>query len=338
MSFPELVFLENLLEDLKDNARIDQVASVPCGAETFPIYTLALGSKDPSAPTLALVGGVHGQEKIGTQVVLSFLETLTELLLWDTMVHEYLARCRIVLMPIVNPVGMFLLTRHNGNRVDIMRNSPLESPEAIPFLGGQRLSPYIPWYQGKRGAPMEVESQALCDFVRREVFPSRASIALDCHSGYGAVDRLWFPYAHSTRPYPDLAEAFALKSLLDNTYPNHVYRMEPSAQGYTISGDIWDYLYEEQRKEFGKDKRFIPITLEMGSWVWLKKNPAQLFSAMGIFNPMHLHRHKRILRRHIPLLDFFQRAVISPDTWAFPTEEERTELQKGAVDCWYSDE
>lgn len=335
MSFPELVFLESLMETLHDIARIEQVATVPFSTEKFPIYTLAFGSKDPAAPTFALIGGVHGQEKIGTQVVLSYLETLTELLHWDEMIHDFLSRSRIVMMPIVNPVGMFLLKRHNGNGVDIMRNSPVESAEAIPLLGGQRISPYIPWYRGKKGAPMEVESQALCDFIRREVFPSKTSIALDCHSGYGSVDRLWFPYASTAKPYSDLAEAFALKNLLDNTYPNNVYQMEPCAQGYTISGDIWDYLFDEHLALHKSEKKFMPITLEMGSWLWLKKNPAQLFSAMGLFHPMHLHRHKRILRRHITLLDFFHRAVISPKSWAHLQPEEKNEIHRNALDYWY---
>jgi hypothetical protein len=300
---------------------------------------VVLGSRDPAAPTLALTGGVHGNEKIGSQVVLSALETLAELLRWDDLTRHALTRSRIAVMPIVNPVGMYLLRRSNANGVDLNRNAPVEAAShSYPVVGGQRLSPHLPWYRGRAGAPMEVESRALCDFIRREVFPSRAAIALDCHSGYGAVDRLWFPHNHTFRPFPEIAEAFALKNLLDAAYPNHVYVMEPGAQGYTISGDLWDYLYLEHREKTGGERRFLPVTLEMGSWLWLKKNPVQLFSSTGLFHPMHLHRHKRILRRHITLLEFLHRAVISPEPWAFLSEEDREELRKGALDLWYPDE
>jgi hypothetical protein len=217
-----------------------------------------------------------------------------------------------------------------------MRNGPQEAESTtIPFVCGQRISPYLPWYRGKKGAPMETEAQALCEFIRREAFPSRAAIALDCHSGYGTVDRLWFPYSKTLKPYPELAEAFTLKKLLDNTYPNHVYRMEPSSQGYTIGGDLWDYLYDEHRILHEHGHRFFPVTLEMGSWLWLKKNPVQLFSAMGLFHPVHKHRLKRILRRHITLLDFFLKAVISPDLWAFLSAPEKEEARKAAMDHWY---
>lgn len=335
MSFPELKFLESLLEALGDKARINQAASVRHGRETFPIYSVSFGSKDPTAPTLALIGGVHGQEKIGSQVVLSYLESLTELIQWDELTHQTLEKSRIVFLPIVNPVGMFLLRRGNGNRVDLMRNGPLDVVEpTYPLLGGQRISPFLPWYRGPKEGPMEVEAQVLCDFVRQEVLPSRVSIAVDCHSGYGSVDRLWFPYSRTIQPYPDLAEAFALKTLLDNTYPNHIYRMEPGSQGYTIGGDLWDYLYEEHRNSLGHGNRFFPVTLEMGSWLWLKKNPVQLFSAMGLFHPIHLHRHKRILRRHITLIDFLHRAVISPQRWA-NLGQGREEIHKNAIEHWY---
>lgn len=338
MSFPELVFLENLLEDLAGRARIEQVASVSYSTVTLPLYTITLGSKDPAAPTLVLTGGVHGNEKIGSQVVLSALETLTELLRWDEMTNLALERSRIAIMPIVNPVGMYLLRRTNGNGVDLNRNSPIDAEShSYPIVGGQRFSPHFPWYRGREGAPMETEARALCDFVRREAFQAHAAIHLDCHSGYGTVDRLWFPHNHTFRPYPELAEVYALKGLLDTAYPNHVYVMEPGAQGYTISGDLLDYLYLEHRA-LGTENRYLPLTLEMGSWLWLKKNPAQLFSATGLFHPMHLHRHKRILRRHITLLDFLHKAVISPNEWAFLAPGERPEFEKAATDLWYSNE
>lgn len=338
MSFPELAFLENLLEGLNGVARTEEVARIPFGGETFPIYTIAFGSTDPEAPTLAIVGGVHGQEKIGAQVALSYLESLAELVRWDKLTNLALERSRVVFMPIVNPVGIRLLRRGNGNRVDLMRNAPpVSNIPAAPLLGGQRISPYLPWYQGPAGGPMEKESQALCDFMRKEVLPARTSIAVDCHSGYGTIDRLWFPYSHTTKAYPDIGEAYALKTLLDLTYPNHVYRMEPGSQGYTISGDLWDYLFEEHRALYAGKKRFFPVTLEMGSWLWLKKNPVQILSAMGAFNPMNQHRHRRILRRHITLLDFFHRAVMAPEVWAFPEGEEARELRAGAEDFWFGD-
>ena len=305
--------------------------------QRFPIYSVTFGSKDPLAPTLALIGGVHGQEKIGSHVVLSYLESLSELLQWDEMIHKFLEKSRITFLPIANPVGMSMIQRANGNGIDLNRNSPTEAEDGSTFLvGGQRISPHLPWYRGIKGAPLEVETQALAAFIKREVFPSRTSIAVDFHSGYGTMDRFWFLYAKSLKPFPQVAEVFALKNMLDHTYPNHVYKVEPSASSYTISGDLWDYLYDEHKKSPHATNMFMPFTLEMGSWLWLKKNPLQIFSSMGLFHPMHLHRHKRILRRHITLIEFLHRAVISSDRWAHLSRKDKEENHKQALNLWFS--
>ena len=83
---------------------------------------------------------------------------------------------------------------------------------------------------------------------------------MDCHSGFGFRDRIWFPYAHRRAP------------------------IEPQSQQYFAHGDLWDHLYMQSCAQ--AQGIFLPLTLEMGSWLWVKKNPRQLFSRHGIFNPL----------------------------------------------------
>jgi hypothetical protein len=258
---------------------------------------------------------------------------------WDETFHRRLERSRLVFMPLVNPVGMYHMWRANGSGVDLMRNAPVEAEETPAFLlGGHQLSPWLPWYRGaKIGAEhMEAEAKALCDFVAREVFPSRLALTVDMHSGFGSVDRLWFPYAKSKRPPRDIAEIIALKHLFDRTYPNHFYRIEPQARQYTTHGDLWDWLYERKLSEI-QQGLFIPWTLELGSWLWLKKNPRQMFSSLGAFNPVMPHRLQRILRRHITLFDFLHRAILSPMAWTKLDQENHLELKRRAWDLWYKE-
>ena len=240
-------------------------------------------------------------------------------------------------MPIVNPVGMFLTRRSNGNGVDLMRNSPVNADEPPVFLlGGQTYSNRLPWYRGRTDSAnaMEIESQAVCNFVTREMFPSRRSLSVDVHSGFGSVDRFWFPYARSKTPPPHIAEITALKRLFDQSYPNHFYQIEPQAKAYTTHGDLWDWLYDRQPQE-SPGGIYLPWTLELGSWIWLKKNPRQVFSSLGAFNPMQPHRMKRILRRHFTLFDFLHRAVMNPASWADLNTETRGRFQQRAKDLWY---
>jgi hypothetical protein len=74
----------------------------------------------------------------------------------------------------------------------------------------------------------------------------------------------------------------------------------------------------------------------MGSWLWVKKNPRQLFSRLGSFNPIKPHRLRRILRRHTALIDFLHRAVASRDPWTVLTDERRRRLTDDAYAAWYA--
>jgi hypothetical protein len=318
--------------------RSETLAEVRHGGESYPLLAFRLGSASPDVPVLAFFGGVHGLERIGTQIATSFLESLVERLDWDRSLQWQLEKMRLVCVPLVNPVGMHWSRRANGNDVDLMRNSPVRARPATPLVGGQTVSRHLPWYMGEKDR-MELESRVLCDLVERESESSPASILVDLHSGFGVVDRLWFPYARSQEPFPNLPEVFALKAMLDQAQPNHVYSFEPQAKSYTTHGDLWDYLYDRHRaRDPGHARALIPLTLEMGSWLWVKKNPRQLFSLLGAFNPIKPHRQKRVLRRHIPLLDFLMRATLSHEPWSRLSPSTRGLFQAQASELWYRGE
>lgn len=314
-NLPELQALEALIEQGGRHLTVTESArvSVPGGPD-FPIHTVTLGNPDPRCPGIGYFGGVHGLERIGTDVVLSYLRSLVGRLSWDRSLHRLLEEVRLVFMPIVNPGGMWASTRANPRGVDLMRNAPVQASERVPYLlGGQRLSAGLPWYRGREGDALETESQALCETVQRELLPRPFSLALDCHSGFGLSDRLWFPYAHTRRPMPHLPEMQALAAIFEQTHLHHTYVIEPQSVQYLAHGDLWDHLYLQACED--PARTFLPLTLEMGSWLWVKKNPRQLFSRKGIFNPVISHRQQRVLRRHLSLLDFLARAACSHAQW-----------------------
>jgi hypothetical protein len=331
--FNELLELEAIIRD--GGSRLDtQVAcEVFVGQQCFPVHVVALGNPDPAVPVVGFFGGFHGLERIGTAVVLAYLRSLVRRLPWDSVLHRQLESVRLVFMPIVNPGGMWRGTRANPNGVDLMRNAPIDAREGVPFLiGGQRISSRLPWYRGALADPMELENKAVCEVVKREVFGRSFGIAIDCHSGFGINDRIWFPYAHTALPIAHLPEIHALKDIYDQTYPNHRYVFEPQSSQYLAHGDLWDYLYRCACSVPGRI--FLPLTLEMGSWLWVKKNPRQIFSRHGIFNPLIDHRQQRVLRRHVSLLDFLARAACGHLLW-IPNEENRELYRELAMKHWY---
>jgi hypothetical protein len=332
-TLPELVELERLIGQGGSRLDVRVACTVEVPGQRFPVYALALGNPAPDVPAIGFFGGIHGLERIGTQVILTFLQSLVARLQWDHVLHQQLETVRLVFMPLVNPGGMWQSTRCNPHGVDLMRNAPVQASERVPpLLGGQRLSRHLPWYRGVFGAPMEAESQAVCALVGRELLPRQFSLALDCHSGFGLRDRIWFPYAHTRTPIANLAEINALEELFSQSYPHHNYVFEPQSTQYRTHGDLWDYLHLHADRN--PAMVFLPLTLEMGSWLWVKKNPRQLFSRLGMFNPTAAHRLQRVLRSHLVWFDFLVRAAGSHGRWR-PDEASSAGQRARALARWY---
>ncbi|MCF8059556.1 MAG: DUF2817 domain-containing protein [Bacteriovoracaceae bacterium] len=316
--FHELKLIRELTQVKDDLIQSHEIERVNINGNSFPIIAFTIGSHDVEKPTLGLFAGVHGLERVGTHVVLTYLTSLFKQLSWDQDLRRTLKDCRIVSIPLINPAGMAYHQRSNPNGVDLMRNAPIDCEDgAQTFLvSGHRISSKLPWYRGEEGQPMELESQALVNFCKDQLFDSAAAITVDFHSGFGMKDRLWFPYAKTSQPFPRIKQVQNLKNILDETLPHHIYKIEPQYDSYTISGDLWDYIFDLHMKHNIKTKKMIlPWTLEMGSWIWVKKNPFQVFSSGGFFNPIKSHRYDRTMRRHILLIDFLFRATRNYQAW-----------------------
>lgn len=330
---PELVDLERLIRTGGSHLHARVVCETGPEHPRFPVWAVTLGNPDPTVPAIGFFGGIHGLERIGAEVVIEYLRSLVARLSWDSLLHRQLEGLRMVFMPVVNPAGIWRGTRANARGVDLMRNAPIDAVEGVPFLlSGQRWSRWLPWYRGPRNAGMEAENLAVCAVVEHELFSRRFSLALDCHSGFGLRDRIWFPFAHTSEPIHHLAEVHALKSVFDRTYAHHAYVFEPQSLNYRTHGDLWDHLYLRSRSR--PERVFLPLTLEMGSWLWIKKNPRQIFRRQGFFNPGKAHRQRRVLRRHVFWLDFMARAAFSHRHW-LPDETERADHLEVALRDWY---
>jgi hypothetical protein len=331
---PELVALERIIELGAGRLQSRVVCEVKlAGGASYPVHVVTLGNPAIEVPAVGYFGGVHGLERIGSGVVIAYLQSLVMRLQWDSTLHKQLESVRMVFMPIVNPGGMALGTRANPNGVDLMRNAPVEAQDRVPFLvGGQRFSAGLPWYRGAKNKPMEIESQAVCDVANAELLTRDFSLSVDCHSGFGSSDRIWFPYAHKRAPITHLAEMHALNSIFVQSNSHHRYTIEPQSLQYLAHGDLWDHLYLQSCVQ--SHRVFLPLTLEMGSWLWVKKNPRQLFSRHGIFNPLIEHRQQRVLRQHQLFLDFLSRAACGHSLW-LPRPETRSQQHAQALQDWY---
>lgn len=312
---PELFEVEKLAQDFKGLVHIEKLSEVSSRGYTMPLHGLTIGSQDKTKPVFALFGGVHGLERVGSHVLIAYLQHLLYRLSWDKELQALFEHCRLVSIPIINPLGMAFNRRSNANGVDLMRNSPVDAEEGrtVGIISGHTISPKLPWY---RGDPqnMEVETKTVIEFCQREIFQSEQVISLDLHSGFGLRDRLWYPWAKSLKPFPHETDVLRLKNLFDKTFPYHIYIIEHQADSYMTNGDMWDHIYQLYTEQNPKGV-YLPLTLEMGSWLWVKKNPLQAFNPLGYFNPVKKHRYSRVMRRHLHLMEFLLRANLNNQAW-----------------------
>lgn len=293
----------------QDLADVRTHSFVEHDSKKYPLVSVRFGN--PKAPALVIVGGVHGLERIGAQLTISLLKSFYERLAWDTIAQDFLKSVQLVFVPLVNPVGYFEITRSNGDGIDLMRNAPIETEGKVPYLlGGHRFSNRLPWYRGESVAQ---ETEFLISVMKEVLADAPTVISVDIHSGFGFKDQLWFPYAYSQKEFSQLAELSLFFELFEKSHPYHIYKIEPQSKNYMTHGDIWDYCYLNFKRP---DQVYLPLTLEMGSWIWVKKNPLQIFSKTGLFNPMKQHRINRTMRRHRPLFDFLIHSLISHPVWS----------------------
>nr|WP_305907010.1 hypothetical protein [Methylomarinum sp. Ch1-1]MDP4519727.1 hypothetical protein [Methylomarinum sp. Ch1-1] len=123
-----------------------------------------------------------------------------------------------------------------------------------------------------------------------------------------------------------------MRKLFQQTYPYQNYRFEPQSQHYLTHGDLWDYLYQQS---LDSDTIFLPLTLEMGSWRWIRKNPLQLRRSLGLFHPIKPHRINRVLRGHLVLMEFLLHATLSYQQWL--NKSHTREMERQALALWYPD-
>lgn len=277
----------------------------------FPVYSLLLGKRSALKKyPVGLVAGVHGLETVGVRVLLDFLESIFA---EPGQVLRDLKKgnVAIVCIPILNPGGVAMKRRSNPGGVDLMRNSGVDGESAMRFFGGQKLSQYLPYYRGKVIQP---ESRTLFGFVRDHLFSAKARLIpiLDIHSGFGMRDSLWWPYAGKTNPCPDqnLYERTA-QILCENEAG---ILPESQSEAYTIHGDLWDFLYNEYQghsTSTQKKQRFLPFTLEIGTWAEIKKEPARLLNRRALFNPPKeskaetITRYRRFLEKFVRLNELY---------------------------------
>jgi len=68
---PELEELYRIIDDGGERLSVSTLCEVASENTRFPVHAVCLGNPSLEVPAVAFFGGVHGLERIGTQVLIS---------------------------------------------------------------------------------------------------------------------------------------------------------------------------------------------------------------------------------------------------------------------------
>ena len=267
---------------------INLLNTVQYNASKYPIYSFSLGNKINPVFRIMVTAGYHGNEKIGVDILLEFL----------TMAKNYdLSSVNIVGIPVVNPYGYIHNTRYNGDRIDLMRNAPIDEPNASFFIGGQRFSKFLPNYRGKIIKGLAYENEVILDFVNKYQKNSIPLFHIDIHSGFGNKTLIW--PAQNTKKNRN-KEMFKLLNDLCSAPQFHY-----EEQAYLCNGDMLEYLFKKSPNK----KSYLAATMEIGFWKQLKKSPWLSFKMDNWFNPV-ASEHPSVVQIHANFLDNLYKELV----------------------------
>jgi carboxypeptidase T len=258
-----------------------------------PIEVIRISSSDKDVPRVLFVGGIHGLEKVGVEMVIRLMDRLLEGHGTDQRITTMLEQRQVWLVPVLNPDGYATSRRKNARGVDLNRNFAVgfSSPGSAsrwrlwPFYAGP--SPYS-----------EPETRAIKDLTARVPF----SIALSFHSFGGLIN---FPYGHTRTPAKDNKLFRAISQEMRKRQPHEKYAARQLSWLYKPKGSLEDDLYEH-----GGTLAFL---IEMMRWFPRLMRPTVFWRRFSWFNPSETELASHLENNVEPALYLVE---IAADPWA----------------------
>ncbi len=116
--------IQPLLSDLKNYFIVEQIGTSVLGQ---PIHSIKIGT---GSKKILMWSQMHGNESTTTKAIFDICNVIIK----DNsdFIKQILANCTIVMVPILNPDGAKLYTRHNANDIDLNRDAKnLTQPESV---------------------------------------------------------------------------------------------------------------------------------------------------------------------------------------------------------------
>ncbi len=191
-------------------------------------------------PRIRITGSIHGDENVTTEVIIRFIDYLTDNYSTSQDIKSIIDNRYIVFIPMMNPDGVFYNTRYNANDVDLNRNFSAAWSSSSTAYGASPFS--------------EPESSAFRDYSLFIGF----HLSITYHTGAVIVN---MPFDFGSAHYDDVkpveydlvtyfGETYATSGsfletpgLLDGPYVNN--GTVNGGDWYVVSGSLQDWSYVE---------------------------------------------------------------------------------------------
>jgi hypothetical protein len=177
-------------------------------------------SVDENEPEVAFDAGIHGDEVIGPQNLITMARELCVNYASDTGIRKLVDTREIFLYLMINPDGRAGVTRYNANNVDINRDWG-----------------YMWAGQGSSTAPF---SQQEIKIARDFLLSNQAVLEVTYHSG---TEYILYPWGFNGEAPPDRAHHSYLANLYVSSSTYSSLPVYSSYDSYPTCGETIDYLY-----------------------------------------------------------------------------------------------
>ncbi len=191
-------------------------------------------------PRIRITGSIHGDENVTTEVIIRFIDYLTDNYSTSQNIKSIIDNRYIVFIPMMNPDGVFYNNRYNANDVDLNRNFSVAWSSSSIAYGASPFS--------------EPESSAFRDYSLFIGF----HLSITYHTGAAIVN---MPFDYASAHYDDVkpveydlvtyfGELYATSGsfletpgLLEGPYVNN--GAVNGGDWYVVSGSLQDWSYVE---------------------------------------------------------------------------------------------
>lgn len=231
LSYPSFQDFSAMLDHLaRTYPEICRVSDAGFSGEGRALKTVTLSdhpAQREAEPVVTLVSTLHGNEPVGTVLLLELIRYLVERYDTDSRVKALVDNHEIRLLPLANPDGYEAGDRYNAKGLDLNRNFPDPSESSDDVFDSR--------------AGRAPETLAIMDWILERP----AAVSLNLHTGFVVVN---YPLDHTEDPSPDdalfqhLALAYAASNpdMAASPYPGGIIR---GALWYIITGGLQDWAY-----------------------------------------------------------------------------------------------